>query len=227
MQFKDGTHVFTADNQDVGTVDRIVIDPRTDELTHIVVQQGFLFTEDKVVPIELVASANEDRIVLRPDAGDLEHLPPFEEQYYARIDEAERQARAYPGTGYVSPVFGYPPYGAAWPVYPGVVGAGYAGVGQPEGQFVERTELNIPDHTAALKKGARVISADDQHVGEIESVLVDKQSSRATHFVISQGLLFKDHKLVPADWIKVTGENEVFLSVHSKTLEGLPDYQPQ
>ena len=33
MQFKQGTHVYTSDGQDVGTVDRVVLDPQTNEVS--------------------------------------------------------------------------------------------------------------------------------------------------------------------------------------------------
>src|SRR5436190_8956242 len=107
MQFKQGTDVFTADSRQVGTIDRVVMNPRTKEVTHIVVRKGFLFTEDKVVPIDLVATATEDRVVLRSDVGDLDALPQFEEAHYIPLAEAEpdiRQARRD-----AAPLYWYPP----------------------------------------------------------------------------------------------------------------------
>ncbi|MFN8447928.1 MAG: PRC-barrel domain-containing protein [Anaerolineae bacterium] len=40
MQFKQGTHVYTSDNQDVGTIDRVVLDPQNDEVVGLVVRKG-------------------------------------------------------------------------------------------------------------------------------------------------------------------------------------------
>ena len=71
-EFKERASVVTADEQQVCRVDRVVIGPKTKEVTHIVVRKGLIFTEDKVVPINLVASATEDRVTLREDAGDLQ-----------------------------------------------------------------------------------------------------------------------------------------------------------
>lgn len=61
MQFKQGTHVYTIDGKDVGAIDRVVLDPKTDEVTHVVVRRGWLFSEDKVVPI---SSADCRRLAL-------------------------------------------------------------------------------------------------------------------------------------------------------------------
>jgi uncharacterized protein YrrD len=46
-----------------------------------------------------------------------------------------------------------------------------------------------------------------------------------THFLISQGILFKDRKLVPVHWVKSVGEDSVSLAVSSQVLERLPSYQ--
>ena len=87
MQFKDGTAVFTSTGEEVGHIDRVVIDPGTKEVTGIVVRKGFLFTEDKVVPISLIAAATDERVTLREDAGDLQALPDFEETHYIAYDD--------------------------------------------------------------------------------------------------------------------------------------------
>lgn len=228
MQFRDGASVFTSTGEEVGHIGRVVIDPRTKEITHVVVRQGFLFTEDKLVPIGLIASADEKRVTLQREAGDLDDLQPYQEAQYIAIHEDEARAMDYPVGEYVPPIYGYPPYGTVWPAYPGAAPGhiGASPIAQPEQAYTTRVEPNIPEGTSALREGARVFSSDDKHVGEIESVLVDEHSSRVTHFVISQGLFFKDRKLIPAYWVRTMGEDEVYLGVGSGTLEQLPDYQP-
>ena len=72
MQFKQGASVYTSDGKDIGHIDRVVLNPRTKEVTHLVIRKGFLFSEDKLVPISLVAMGTGEGLTLRPDAGDLE-----------------------------------------------------------------------------------------------------------------------------------------------------------
>jgi uncharacterized protein YrrD len=93
--------------------------------------------------------------------------------------------------------------------------------------FVEKKKENIPEGTLALEEGARVVSLDDKHVGNVEQVLTQSQTDRATHIVISAGLLFKHRKLIPSAWTLDITPEEVRLSVDSKFLEQLPEYQPQ
>jgi hypothetical protein len=42
---------------------------------------------------------------------------------------------------------------------------------------------------------------------------------------LSQGMLLKKHKVVPAAWILDVGEDAVHLAVSSELLKGLRDYE--
>ena len=55
MQIKRNARVVTADGRDVGHVERVVIDPGTRDLSHLIVSRGRLFKEDRGVPFNLVA----------------------------------------------------------------------------------------------------------------------------------------------------------------------------
>ena len=65
MQLQQGATVRTADGKDVGHLDRVVMDPKSKEVTHVIVRKGMLFTEDKVVPLSLIASSTKDEVRLR------------------------------------------------------------------------------------------------------------------------------------------------------------------
>jgi uncharacterized protein YrrD len=215
MQFKEGANVFTSDGQEVGDVDRVVLDPVTKDITHLVVRKGFLFTEDKVVPVELVDSATEERVVLK-GVEDLEALPNFEETYYVRVTGTDKEVSRTPG--YVRPYYWYPPAHINWwsatrySVY-------------PPPPYVLEVRRNIPEGTVPLKEGAHVIASDDGHVGDIERVFADPTEDRATHLLISKGLFLKERKVVPTSWIARVSEEEVHLAVGSNLLEDLPEYQ--
>lgn len=222
MKLAKDAQVKTAGGRPIGQVDRVVLDPRTKEVTHLVVRKGTLFAEDKVVPLDLVASADEAEVKLRPDAGDLDRLPQFEATHYVPVDERDQPP---PSAGtYVPPVYWYPPYPAVgWGPLGGWGSHGLADYGTG---YTVRTEKNIPEGTVALAEGARVMSADGQHVGNVEQVLTDPQADRATHFVISKGMLLKTRKLVPAAWITDLMRDEVHLAVNAHLLDELREYQP-
>jgi uncharacterized protein YrrD len=222
MQFAEGAKVFTADGEKVGTIDRVVLEPDTKEVTHLVIKKGFLLTEDKVVPMSLVGPATEDRVTLREDAGDLEKLPDFQETNYVAVEPVGPRLDPQPAPGsprWARPLYFYPPLGSWWTT------AGFADHAKP--RYVARTEKHIPEGTVALEEGAKVIGSDGEHIGDIERVFTDPLVDRATHLLISEGLFLKEKKLIPTKWITNILEDAVHLSVDSDFVESLPEYQPQ
>lgn len=226
VELKEGISVFTSDGEEVGKINRFVLDPATNEVTHLVIQKGWLFTEDRVVPFEMVDSANEDRLVLSEASENFEELPPFEESHYIRRRDADlrptertssleeaRLGRNLIIQPYAPAYYWYPPHGyVGYPI-------GYYGWPPME------TVRNIPQDAIPLEEGTDVLSADGEHVGDIERLFVDPDSNRATHFVVSKGVFFKDHKLLPAHWVKSVGERRVQLAVSTELLESLPNYE--
>ena len=216
MELKEGVSVFTSSGEEVGKINHFVLDPATKEVTHIVIQKGRLLPEDKVVPFQMVNAGPEDRIVLNDQLGNLDQLPPFEEKYFLRADADEISSTGYSTQQNDTIYFWYPSnVNIGYPAYelenPSVVPA--------------QTQRNIPANTIVLREGAKVVSSDGKHVGDVEHLFVDTKSNQATHFLISQGLLFKDHKLVPAHWVKSMDEDKVRLAVTSHLLERLPPYK--
>jgi len=210
MQFKQGAEVYTADGERAGTIKRIVIEPDTKEVTNLVIQKGILFTEDKVIPISLVNSSTEDRVKLRKDGGDLTKFPDFEVSHYIPADRgalSERRSRQL-----VRPMFWYPPIG------------GYNGFAVYDMPPYVRKEENIPEGTVAIEEGADVISSDGEHVGDVERVFTEPEADRATHLLISKGLLLKEKKLIPTRWLTHVFEHEVRLSVEADLVKSLPEY---
>jgi len=205
MRLKQHAIVVTAEGKEVGHVDRVVMDPKTKAVTHVIVHKGLLFTEDKVVPLDLIDAATEERVTLHEGAGDLQTLPVFEEKHYVMVGgEQGTEGGA-----------GMPPSASApyWPL-----------ASDPTTpRYIAQTKINIPDETVAVAAGAKVISADDKYVGNVEQVLTEAQADRATYFVISEGLLLKTRRLVPATWVSTIMDDEVHLTVSAHELERLPE----
>lgn len=223
MQFKQGVGVRLTDGTSVGQLDRVVVDPRTKEVNYLVVRKGLLFTTDRVVPLTLVAQADENEIVLRTDAGDLEQLPPFEERYYvpADSDTVAPASSAAPSLYPYPPVLGGEMGGMTGMTFGGQAHLGALTVPEP---VVEQSERAVPDDNVAISSGARVLASDGETVGEVEQVLTSPHADQVTHFVISQGLLFKDRKLVPVGWVQEIGEEQVTLAVDSAFVARLGSY---
>jgi uncharacterized protein YrrD len=205
IQLQRGASVLTAEGEQVGTLERVVVNPAHNVLTDIVVRTGGLLnSSEKVVPLGFVAETSEAQVLLREEAGDLETMPPFEEERlvegHTRSTEGEQPPL----------VVGYPVAGAP------VVQASFD-------EPTTRVEQNIPEGTVAVKEGAKVLTAEGKHVGNIERVLADPSAEEVTHLLISSGLLSKEMKLIPKKWISSWGEEKVHLRVKRDTVERLAE----
>lgn len=114
IELKEGAPVVTADGKDAGRINRFVLDPVTNAVTHIVVQKGWLLAEDKVVPFEMVGSSADGKLVLSEDLKDLDQLPAFEETHYVQANDerCERPGLLVVPTARISGL----PSLRAWPV---------------------------------------------------------------------------------------------------------------
>jgi uncharacterized protein YrrD len=83
-------------------------------------------------------------------------------------------------------------------------------------------EQNIPQGTVALKEGAKVITVEGKHVGNVEQVLAELPDERATHLLVSMGM-FKEAKMIPIDWVQMISQDEVRLRVRKESFEELVD----
>jgi uncharacterized protein YrrD len=215
MRLTQGADVYSSQGSQLGTLNRVILDPNTREVTHIVIERRFLSTEHKLVDMDKVNTAIEDRITLLPPEERFDEFTDFEEAQYVNLDATE-----YP-EGNVNSSFWVPPMNYAWwRVTPHI-----SHPGAPV--YKVDTRDTLPEGTVALMKGAKVLSREEKHVGDIEELIVEPEDDRVTHFVIREGLLFKERKLVPVTWIAKIEEKEIHLSVNSGTLERLPEYQDE
>jgi uncharacterized protein YrrD len=213
MQFRENASVRTPDGEKIGEVDRVVLDPQTKEVTHLVAEKGFLFTTEKVVPMNLVGRATEDEVTLSVNGLDFDSLPDFEESHYIAA-EVQPRRRQPPKTTTVRSLYSYPP------VDDPHQGANAYGV--PE--YVKTVTRNVPKGSVALQIGANVYDPNGEQMGEVEQVMMDGQAGRATHLLLSEGLFMKERKLIPTTWITHVQDNEVHLSVDSDFVDSLPEY---
>ena len=213
MKFVKGAEVFNAAGEQIGTVSRVVIDAKTSDVTDLVIERGALFKDEKVVPVQLLDAATEDRIVLGETNQSVEDLPNYETTHYVPVDQ-----KGAPFNN-LETSYWYPPINFQTPA-PGRMPAVPV-------ELDTRTEPGIPEGRIAITEGAAVISADDKHVGNVEQVIMNSEGNSVTHFVIGKGFLLKEHKLVPAHWASSMDDDEkIRLSVDASLFDRLPEYNP-
>lgn len=207
LEINEHTKVFTAHDEYVGRVDRIVIDPVTRMVTHIVVHKGVFLPEDKVIPVEGIATATEERVNLdrgnRPD-----DFPSFIERHYASLDETDQDEDEQGGTP-AAPFVWYGPYGIASPMH--------------ESSMRLVTERNIPERAIALEPGALVCALGLLEIGKLDEVITT-EAGLATHIVVTMSDPSLDRKAIPMHWVDDISENEIHLGATRWMIEAIEMY---
>jgi len=213
MRFVKGAEVFTATGEKIGTLNRVVIDAKSRDVTDLVIERSALFKDEKVIPVGLVDLDNEDRIVLRETNQSVDEFLDYETTHYVPIEQTG------PPYENIETFYWYPPANYQFPtggVLPSVM---------PD--YVLRTEKSIPEGRVAIAEGAQVISRDEKHIGNVEQVIANSETNHVTHFVVGKGFLLKEHKLVPANWISKVDEDKIYLSVEARIFDRLPEFRPE
>lgn len=214
MRFAEDMDVFTAQGEKIGTLKGVVLDAKTHDVTDIVVARGILAGEEKVIPVGLVDLEDEEHIQLRETNQGVDDFLDYETTHYVPVDRVDEPYEN------IQASLWYPPTNLQLST-----GSGMLPDVAPD--RVLRTESSIPEGRVAISQGAEVFSADDKHIGDVEQVIMDSQSNQLTHFVVSKGLLLKEHKLVPAHWVDHVTEEKVYLSVQAPLFDHLPDYRAE
>src|SRR5512138_2488564 len=85
MKLTKGADVFNTQGDKLGTLQRVIIDPGTKAVTHIVVEKGWLFTSNKVISINELDSNREDRLVVTNSEANEDDFPAFEEAHFVNM----------------------------------------------------------------------------------------------------------------------------------------------
>ena len=210
MKFEFGADVVTFDGEKIGTVKRAVIDPASQEITHFIIEKGFLFTKDKVLPISMVLRSEEDQIKLVETDEDLEDLPDYRQDEFFPVED--------PDTPRPDPTLSRPFLAIKPQIVP---------QSQPGHMRIVRKEdyhKNIPEHTELLEVGADVCTLDGEDVGNIQEMITDPKTHQIRHLVIGRGWLEDKEVLIPMDWIKEISTDQVELTVDRKVIQNLPPH---
>jgi len=201
------------DGEDLGSVDRAVVDPRTNEVTHIVVRTGAIFGRDIMVPREDLERATQDGDTLQLDLtkDELKQFPDFVMDQYGA-----------PPPAWVAPAgYGFPSTGYAWPIAVDPT-MGPIPMMLPEDDLDVETEE--PDQVT-LMKGTLVMDRHGDDIGVVDDLRFDADTGRLQGFVLRVGgalqTLFGggDTVEVSRQQIERVGESMVSLRLAKEEIE--------
>lgn len=174
MRLDIGATVYSRDGDKIGTVDKVVMHPDSREVTHFVVQRGFLLTRDVVIAVNDVLAIDADGVRTNLGPHDIDRLPDFIYTEYASPD---------PDDSWTAPI-SYPAGGIIW--------AGRSPTAPPVPVAERRS---VPDDTVTIHDGMEVECSDGK-IGTVDEVRIDAETGRVTHVVVSQGWLFPEQTVV-------------------------------
>jgi len=74
-----------------------------------------------------------------------------------------------------------------------------------------------------LQKDAEVFSSAGEKVGHLVRVVLDPESKKTTHIIVTKGFLFSSSKVIPISYVDRNGER-LTLTKNAMELDDLPDY---
>ena len=201
LKFTIGVHARCSDGR-CGEVRRLIIDPATDAVTHLVIQPGRQKQAARLVPADLVETTDGE-IRLRCTRAEFDRLDNAEERELA--DEADQDvgdAGGLLGSGLAYDVSGE----AYAPMGPG----GLVDIGPTPMPHHRRTVVTdvVPLGEDQVRPGDRVHAVDGE-IGQVEGFLVSPDDDRVTHVLLAEGHLWGRKEVA----IPVTAVTKVDLGI--------------
>jgi sporulation protein YlmC with PRC-barrel domain len=209
-EFMIGAKASCADGS-CGEVRRIIIDPATNAVTHLVIQPGHRRDAGRLVPVQLVETA-ADGIRLRCTRAEFDDLDHAQERELAE------------DTGFVSSgglVGDDLAYGVSGDAY-APAGVSLIDIGAvPQHRRSTIVEDVVPLGEDQVAPGDRVYATDGE-IGRVRGFLVNPGDDRVTHVLLREGHLW-GHKDIAIPVSSVTGfDAGVRLNITKEQVGNLP-----
>jgi uncharacterized protein YrrD len=189
-----------------GHLAKVVLEPETWRVTHLIVQAGLLLKEAHVVPVGEVTSATDEAIHLSLTTGELQQYTPYKEKHYeVPVDNGQ-----------------YGGYGRG-----DVIVSSQGSVIAPYVPMQKVTIHEGIDQTLALLKKGTPVRNITGEVGKLDHVITDAESNEVTHLVMRHGLIFSEHLVIPVELVTEIGEDGIFIEVTDEELKTLTPYSPE
>jgi sporulation protein YlmC with PRC-barrel domain len=200
MEFPLSVDVHCADGR-CGRSTYIVLNPTTEQVTHVVVKERQPSRLERLVPVKLVANTAAEVIVLNCTKAEFAALEPFRKTDFIYGDLPHHATD--------------PSLTAIWPYT------------VPAKRVVDDRVRSIPPGELAVRRGARV-RAIDGRIGRVDEFLVDPETGHITHLCLREGHLWGDKLVcIPVSEIEQIEEKVVQLKIDKAAVRALPSIAMQ
>jgi sporulation protein YlmC with PRC-barrel domain len=197
MEFPLGVEVHCSNGR-CGRSSHIILNPATEQVTHLVVREKRPSRVERLVPTVLVSTTATEVILLNCTLEEFAALEPFNQTEFVYGDLPHHATD--------------PSLTLLWP---------YA---VPAKRVVDEKIRPIPPGELAVRRGARV-EATDGRVGRVDEFVVEPDTGYITHLCLREGRLWGDKGVcVPVADIDRIQENVVHLKVDKETVASMPSF---
>ncbi len=232
MRINLGTKVMSADGKDVGKIDRLVVDPRSERMQEFVVRKGFFVEHDIIIPIgdvvDGVGNDDDAEIHLRLTADQVKQLPEFVEASYMAAPDG-----MYPG--YFGAASGGLAGSLLWPapIYEPANTSTRGSLGTSSdapladgdmteevmpGMMQDRLQESRPGNVF-LSTGTDVKTHNGDKVGTVDELVVDPTRGKVTELIVKKGLFGGKEIRIPTQFIDEIDDDAVYVSLDKERLE--------
>jgi uncharacterized protein YrrD len=220
-----GATVWSADGEEVGRIDQLVVDAHTQTIESFILRTGRFHNHDYVVPIETIAREDADNTLhLAFTAAQVRAMPEFEQQNFVVTENTAQTEWRYlvpagMGAGMVLPTHAAASAGGAHVYDP--AGDGLFGVEDPTDETV-MTESSLGEWDYRIGTGTKVVTRDDHTVGTVHTVEIDADG-KPSGIVVASGLMHHGHRAIPVAHIHSADAKRIRLNLTKDAYEGMAE----
>lgn len=191
--------VLGSDGEQIGTVDRLIIDRETHKVREFMVKEGTILTTDRIVDVDKVQNIDDDGSVhLNISSDEADSLPPFVETQYT--EPTDQDLDTMPPVWAATGAGGGPLFWA--PTGPGRMEPTEGSMFEPApiDPAPAEPERPVDQQSVVVDEGTNVVGSDGEDVGTVEEVYYDN-SGEISGFRVTSGMLFTKKIDVPIRWV--------------------------
>ncbi|MGH2583972.1 MAG: universal stress protein [Dehalococcoidia bacterium] len=195
----------------LGEVHRVIVDARTDTITGLVVKHGFLFGNERILPLDQVKTVENGVIHVDMDEKHFEILDGYADDRFRSPDVSYMGPPGFNNMDFLMDVTV-----AEGPMM-GMGGGPTPPMGFPGGAQITPDDMVRPD----VSPGTPVLDSAGEHIGDVHEMSFASDTGAPTRLVVRSGKIFHHDTEVPANLIKEISDDGVMLSVGKSEVEKL------
>ena len=189
-------------NHECGKTTCVIVNPIKKVITHVVVQEKGFMGSERLVPLDQIIEATEDRLILRCSRNDLSNFRLFHSGHYIGAEKGflDYDSNDYYLHPYLTTEF--------------------------EGSFhsipVNDDQELIPANELGIHRGS-IVHATDGKVGQVDEFIISPVDDKISHLVLREGHVWGRRLVtIPIGEVDRIETDDVHLKLSKKEIEKLP-----